>query len=111
MYGISHLLKTTITGYIQIEITGLLFFVEENCPNDRFGGWWGGGDGRVCIRVFVCVCVCVCVYMCVCVWGGAGWGGGGGVSLFSVGPRGEEETADRAGPALLATPIYTGVNP
>lgn len=67
MYGIRLSLKTTITGDIQIEITGAAFFVEENCPNERFGDLSGGREGRVgagvggdC-KVFLSVC----------------WGGGG----------------------------------
>lgn len=67
MYGIRLSLKTTITGDIQIEIIGAAFFVEENCPNERFGDWWGGREGRVgaggdCESLFsssVCVCMCV----------------------------------------------------
>lgn len=47
MYGIKLSLKTTITGDIQIEIIGAAFFVEENCPNERFGDSRGGREGRV----------------------------------------------------------------
>jgi len=64
MYGISLSLKTTITGDIQIEIIGAAFCVEENCPNERFGGGGGreggGGDCGSLFSSSVCVCVRVC---------------------------------------------------
>ena len=81
MYGISLSLKTTITGDIQIEITGAAFLLRKIVLMSGLA--IRGVEGREglllllleeTVNVFslqmpacVCVCVCVCVCIRVCV--------------------------------------------
>jgi len=41
---------------------------------------WGGGGGRLGVRLGVCAFVCVCVCVHACVWGGSVCRFSGGVS-------------------------------